>query len=316
MCTYNGAKFVRQQLDSIAAQTSLPDELVIIDDCSTDDTVGIIRRFAEAAPFAVHLHVNEENVGRAAKGITRNFERAVGLCTGELIVPCDQDDIWMPQKIARMSEILLSDAGIGAVFSDAQLVSETGVPKGVLLSQTTGLNAREQAQLERGDGLPLVMSMTKVYGSSLMFRAALLDKVLPVPPHWWFDAWVACVATVYTRLVFTREELFQYRIHPNQSVSASLQTVSQKVDRWRSSAEEYWKRSEPPLTDLETQLAGENDPRLEPSLRYVRGRKELLQFRAGMPANRLVRWVAILPHTREYFAYFNGWRSLVKDLTA
>ncbi len=316
MCTYNGAKFIGQQLASIAAQTSLPDELVIIDDCSTDDTVAIIRQFAAGAPFAVHLHVNDQNVGRLAKGITRNFEKAAGLCTGALIVPCDQDDIWMPQKVERMAAILLGDSAIGAVFSDAQLVSETGVPKGVLLSETTGLNAREQAQLARGDGLPLVMSMTKVYGSSLMFRAALLDKVLPVPPNWWFDAWVACVATVYMRLVFTPEELFKYRIHPNQSVSASLQTVSQKVDRWRSSAEAYWKQSEPPLTDLELRLVGENDSRVAPSLRYVQGRKKLLRFRAGMPANRLVRWLTILPHAREYFAYFNGWRSLVKDLTA
>ncbi len=316
MCTYNGAKFVQQQLDSIAAQTSLPDELVVCDDRSTDGTAEIVRAFAKTAPFAVHLHINEQNLGAGAKGITRNFEKAVGLCTGELIVPSDQDDMWVPRKLERMAEVLLSDAGIGAVFSDGQLVTELGVPKGVRLSETTGLNAREQRQLARGDGLPLVMSMTKVYGSSLMFRASLLKQVLPVPPHWWFDAWVACVATVYARLVFVPEELYLYRIHPNQSVSASLQTVGQKVERWRSSAEVYWRQSKGPLTDLEAQLAAEKDARFGPSLAYVRGRMALLRFRAGMPANRMVRWVKILPHAREYFLYFNGWRSLVKDLTA
>ena len=316
MCTYNGAKFVREQLDSIAAQTKLPSELVVCDDRSTDNTADIIRDFAATAPFAVHLHVNEQNLGRAAKGITHNFEKAVALCTGELIVPCDQDDIWIPEKIERMAAILLADPGIGAVFSDAQLVTDAGTPKGVLLSQTTGLNAREQAQLARGDGLPLVLSMTKVYGSSLMFRAALLPKILPVPPHWWFDAWVACVATVYTRLIFTKEELYHYRIHANQSVSASLQTVSQKIDRWRSSAEAYWHQSQGPLTDLHARLQGEADARFDPALRYVQGRMDLLRFRATMPSNRLRRWAAILPHMRAYFLYFNGWRSLVKDLTA
>ncbi len=316
MCTYNGAKFVQQQLDSIAAQTILPDELVVCDDRSTDETAEIIRAFATTVPFAVHLHINEQNLGSGAKGITRNFEKAVALCTGELIVPSDQDDMWVPQKLERMAEVLLSDPEIGAVFSDGQLVTELGVPKGVRLSETTGLNAREQKQLARGDGLPLVMSMTKVYGSSLMFRASLLQQILPVPPHWWFDAWVACVATVYARLVFVPEELYLYRIHPNQSVSASLQTVSQKVERWRSSAEVYWRQSEGPLTDLQSRLEGEEHARFKPSLAYVRGRMALLRFRAGMPANRLVRWVQILPHAREYFLYFNGWRSLVKDLTA
>ena len=316
MCTYNGAKFIREQLDSMAAQTALPDELVICDDRSTDATAEIIREFATVAPFPVHLHINEQNLGSKAKGITHNFEKAVSLCIGELIVPSDQDDIWVPEKVERMSAILVADTTIGAVFSDGQLVTQDGTPKGVKLSETTGLNRREQAQLARGGGLPLVLSMTKVYGSTLMFRASLLPKLLPVPQHWWFDAWVACVATVYTRLVFTPEELYKYRIHPNQSVSASLQTVSQKIQRWRSSAEEYWKLSEGPLTDLHTKLAEEREPRFDRYLRYLEGRMRLLRFRAAMPANRLVRWAAVLPHSRDYFRYFNGWRSLVKDLTA
>ncbi len=316
MCTYNGEKFIREQLDSIAAQTLPVDELVICDDRSTDATADIVRDFANTAHFPVHLHINEENLGSQAKGITHNFEKAVALCTGELIVPSDQDDIWVPEKVARMSAILLADPGIGAVFSDGQLITQDGTPKGIKLSETTGLNRREQAQLARGDGLPLVLSMTKVYGSTLMFRASLLPKILPVPPHWWFDAWVACVATVYARLVFTPDELYSYRIHPNQSVSASLQTVSQKIQRWRSSAEDYWKQSEGPLSDLHTRLSNEHDPRFAPYLRYLEGRMDLLRFRAGMPSSRLVRWVAILPHTLAYYRYFNGSRSLVKDLTA
>ena len=316
MCTYNGARFLREQLDSIAAQTTPPIELVVCDDRSTDETVAIVQAFTVDAPFPVRLYINEQNLGSAAKGITHNFEKAVALCTGEFIVPCDQDDIWVSTKVERMAAILLADPSIGAVFCDAQLVTDAGVPRGVRLSQTTGLNHREQRQLARGDGLPLVLSMTKVYGSSLIFRASLLTKILPVPPHWWFDAWVACVATTHTRLIFTPEELYLYRIHPNQSVSASLQTVSQKIGRWRSSAEAYWKQSEGPLTDLHRRLADEHDPRFDASLLYVEGRMNLLRFRAGMPVNRPARWLAILPRARDYFRYFNGWRSLLKDLTA
>lgn len=316
MCTYNGAKFVREQLDSIAAQSVVPDEIVIVDDCSTDNTVEIIRDFMRNAPLPVHLHVNEANVGRLPKGITHNFEKACALCTGELIFTSDQDDIWVPNKVARMSEVLLADPGIGGVFSDGQLVHQDGTPKGTRLSETTGLNSREQAQLARGDGLPLVLSMTKVYGSSMMFRASLLPKILPVPQHWWFDAWAACVATVYMRLVFLNEDLYHYRIHPNQSVSASLQTVSQKIERWQRSAADYWQRSEGPLKDLHARLSDEHEARFDPYLRYLEGRMNLLRFRASMPANRIARSAAILPRSRDYFAYFNGWRSLAKDLTS
>src|SRR3954470_17842517 len=91
MCTYNGARFLGEQLASVAAQTRPPDELVVCDDRSTDETASLVRDFAAAAPFRVRLHVNERNLGS-----TRNFERAVSLCEGDLIALSDQDDEWLP----------------------------------------------------------------------------------------------------------------------------------------------------------------------------------------------------------------------------
>jgi glycosyltransferase involved in cell wall biosynthesis len=316
MCTYNGEKYVKQQLESIAAQTRLPMELVICDDRSTDSTPHIIQKFAESSPFPVRFNLNPENLGRSSKGISKNFAKAVSLCTGELIVPCDQDDIWFPEKLARMAQLMEENPQLGGLFSDAQLVNDQGVPKGVLLSQTTGLSLKEQERLAQGDALPILLSMTKVYGSSLMFDARLLDKILPIPPNWWFDAWVACVAALYTKLAFTPEPLFFYRIHAAQSVGASVPTLSERIKRWKLSAKSYWKDSEPQLNDLYSRLAAENDPRMEPYLEYIRGRMDLLRFRAELPSNPLTRVVKVLPKTRNYHRYFNGWKSMVKDLTA
>ncbi len=315
MCTYNGAKFVGEQLESIAKQTRQPAELIVIDDRSTDTTVDLLREFARSAPFPVQVHVNELNVGGSAKGITRNFEAAVALCQGEFIVPCDQDDIWVAHKLAHMAAMLEQTPGLDGAFSDAQLVTEAGARKGVLLSQTTGLNAAEQARIARGHALPSVLSMTKVYGSSLIFHSRL-KQYLPVPPHWWFDAWMGTVAAVHGGLRFLPEELYLYRIHPNQSVSASVQTTAKRMQRWRSSAGEYWKVSEPQLRELYDRLADENSPVCQPHLAYLRGRMRLLQFRAELPENRLLRLGKILPRSRDYHRFFNGWRSLVKDLTA
>src|ERR1019366_197610 len=89
LCTYNGERFLSQQLASIGKQTRLPDELVVCDDSSTDRTVAIVREFAASVSFPVRVFENQRNLGSAA-----NFERAIRLCDGDLIALSDQDDIW------------------------------------------------------------------------------------------------------------------------------------------------------------------------------------------------------------------------------
>ena len=94
MCTYNGARFVAEQLESVAAQTRPPSELVVCDDRSTDGTARLVEQFAARAPFPVRLFVNERNLGSTA-----NFGRAVTLAEGDLVALCDQDDVWRPEKL-------------------------------------------------------------------------------------------------------------------------------------------------------------------------------------------------------------------------
>ena len=132
LCTYNGSRYLKEQLDSIAGQTRLPSELIIRDDRSTDDTVDIARRFAETAPFAVKVHVNSENVGS-----TKNFELAIEGCSGDIIALSDQDDIWLPQKLERLEAEFAADPGVGLVFSDAELTDEKLAPLGVRLWRET-----------------------------------------------------------------------------------------------------------------------------------------------------------------------------------
>jgi glycosyltransferase involved in cell wall biosynthesis len=315
MCTYNGERFLSQQLESIADQTRLPTELVICDDRSTDATADMIQKFASSAPFSVRFNLNPVNLGGTAKGITRNFEQASRLCTGDLIAFCDQDDVWFPQRLAVMAQKMEEDSQAGGVFADAQLISDQGVPKGIRLSETTGMTPKEHERLLRGEVLPVLLSMTKVYGCSLMVDSRLLMKILPVPPHWWFDAWVACTVALYSQLVFIPEALFSYRIHSTQSVGASLPTTLDKVKRWKQSAKEYWEYSEPQLADLYSRLEAENSPEINPYLEYIRGRMDLLRFRAELPSNPLSRIIKVIPETGNYLRYFNGWRSVIKDLT-
>ena len=317
MCTYNGERYLREQLESIASQTRLPDELVICDDRSTDSTAEIIRNFADLAPFPVRFNLNPVNLGGAAKGITKNFEQACRLCTGDLIAFCDQDDVWLPQKLARMAQTMEEQPQLGGVFVDAQLINDQGVPKGMLLSETTGITRSEHERLMRGEVLPVLLSMTKVYGCTLMVDAQLLMEILPVPPNWWFDAWVPCMVAIHSKLEFIPEQLFYYRIHATQSgVGASLPTVSERVKQWKRSAKDYWRDSELQLADLYSRLASENNPRMNPYLEYISGRMDLLRFRADLPSNPVSRAIKVIPKMSNYRRYFNGWKSMIKDLTA
>src|SRR3954447_24654813 len=119
MATWNGERFIAQQLQSIAEQTRPPDELVISDDGSSDDTVEVARRFARRAAFDVVIMPNEERIG-----YSDNFFRAMKACTGDLIALCDQDDVWHPDKLARCERPLQLDPSVSLVAHSGRVVDD------------------------------------------------------------------------------------------------------------------------------------------------------------------------------------------------
>jgi glycosyltransferase involved in cell wall biosynthesis len=121
MCTFNGGRYLEEQLESIGAQTRPPCELVVCDDGSTDDTISILKRFEANAPFPVRIVQNGTRMGS-----TRNFDQAIGMVRGELIALCDQDDRWLPHKLERLSNCLIENPFLGGVFSDAELIDGEG----------------------------------------------------------------------------------------------------------------------------------------------------------------------------------------------
>lgn len=122
MATYNGEAYLREQLDSLAAQTVLPIELQIGDDGSTDRTEAIVRDFAATAPFPVVFRRNERNLGYG-----ENFLQTAARCSGDWIAFSDQDDVWLPERLAVYSDAIRSGpADLRLVVSDAWLGSEEG----------------------------------------------------------------------------------------------------------------------------------------------------------------------------------------------
>lgn len=120
MATYNGAKYIKEQLESLAKQTILPFELVICDDGSTDDTVQIINELSTKLPFDVHLHENKENLH-----FTGNFLKAASICCGDAIAFCDQDDLWESKKIETCANALKREQA-DLIIHEGRVIDSTG----------------------------------------------------------------------------------------------------------------------------------------------------------------------------------------------
>lgn len=228
LCTFNGERFLPEQLASIRAQDRLPDELVACDDGSTDRTVELLRAFAAESPFRVRVEVNPTRLGSSD-----NFARAVSLCTGSLIALCDQDDVWRPAKLGTLEAALAADPGAGFAFSDADAVDETGKPLGYTLWKAIRFGRVERRRFAGGGGFECLLRRYRVTGATLLFRAALRELVLPVPPGWVHDAWFGLVLTAVGRGIPVAEPLIQYRQHAGQQHGAALRTIGDELDAAR-----------------------------------------------------------------------------------
>jgi glycosyltransferase involved in cell wall biosynthesis len=325
MCTYNGARFVGAQLASIAAQTRPPDELVVCDDRSPDETASIVERFASDASFPVRLHINELNLGT-----TKNFERAISLCTGDLIALCDQDDVWLPSKLARLEAEFARAPHVGLVFSDAEVVDEDARLTGRRLWESVQIDRAERERLRAGKGLGDLLSGATVTGATAALRARFRALVLPIPEdlpviH---DAWIALLVACVACVSPVDEPLVLYRRHAGQQVGPLGRMTRAGGLRAFAAGEVRGalRRANPYEATLAVacavrrrlleRQAEEFDA--ERSLAELDARIAHLEARRGLPRARLRRAGTVLREllTLRYHRYSYGMASAAKDLLA
>ena len=211
LATYNGARHLLEQLTSLADQTRLPDELVISDDGSTDDTVAIARDFAASAPFAVQVHQQPVNLGP-----DQHFGAALALATGDVVFCCDQDDRWHPDKLRRMVGLFEQDDRLGLVLCDGRLVDDEMRPTGSTIWGRFGFDAAAQDEVEGGSAFAVFARRMPVYGCTMAVRRELSGSYLPVPHGVTFDSWIGQIASVLAPVGLVREPLIDYRQHAAQ----------------------------------------------------------------------------------------------------
>jgi glycosyltransferase involved in cell wall biosynthesis len=209
MCTLNGAAFVEAQLDSILAQSRLPDEIVLCDDGSTDGTPEIAERFAQKYPNNFRIIRNERKLGYC-----RNFESAVRQVTGDIIFFCDQDDVWFPDKVASMVRVFVEDPNVVVAYSDAVLTNEELQPTGTVFERRTDAHLRTPPTLRQ-------LSQGVAFNGPMMaFHARLKPFVIPFSPlslQWGHDHWIAFIAYAVGEIGVINRPLVYYRRHGTNS---------------------------------------------------------------------------------------------------
>ena len=220
MCTHNGERFLRQQIDSILQQVPKIDEIVIADDASVDGTKQILLDYQRKIPNIFELYFHPVALGAIA-----NFEFAISKCSGDLIFLGDQDDVWKPEKVKRML-IPFERQRCLLVFSDGDLIDEVGTALGTTLWKKWEFTVWRRFCWKWITGAALFdlsHNDNKVTGATLAMRRSLLDGSMPilVPNGYWHDAWFALHAAARGGLVFLPECLINYRIHPKQQVGIS-----------------------------------------------------------------------------------------------
>jgi glycosyltransferase involved in cell wall biosynthesis len=213
LCTYNGERYLAEQLASLAAQTRLPDALFVRDDCSTDETPGILRDFSASAPFPVDVRHNPERLG-----YNRNYSEALCEPVTDLVALCDQDDVWHPGKLSVLCRLLDEDPEAAGACGDAVCVAGDGTELGTTIWQMMEFSPELRRTMSGTGELGQLLRHNVIQGSSVVLRGSFKNLVVPFSEYGVYDYWIATLVQAVSHLAFAPEPLQQYRMHEENAV--------------------------------------------------------------------------------------------------
>ena len=225
LCTFNGGKFIEQQISSILNQTIKVDEIIVCDDKSADDTLLILKKLQVANPCIV-IFENEINLRT-----TKNFEKAIQLCSGDYIFLADQDDLWNKQKVAKILTVFEENPHTEGVFSNANLIDENGSA----LSNKTIWNSVFFFENDMPKPINYIDLISKngnvVTGATLCIKKSIKDFIFPFSEKILHDEWIASLLAFRNTLYYSSENLISYRVHENQQVGMKNLNKTEKMNR-------------------------------------------------------------------------------------
>ena len=214
LCTYNGEKFLEQQIDSILFQTLKVDEIVVCDDGSVDGTIAILENYRLKNPDIFKIYKNEVNL-RSVK----NFEKAIALCSGALIFLSDQDDIWVKNKVEKYVEFFENHPAIDVLASNGFCIDEhaTVHDKYSIWDVPQFLKEKNIAF----NYYTFISFLSNIAtGSTMAFRKKIVPEIIPIPElkDFHHDEWIGLLSAKNNSFELLNEKYYYYRIHSNQQV--------------------------------------------------------------------------------------------------
>ena len=312
LCSYNGEAFLAEQLASLAAQTRLPDEVVIGDDHSTDSTLELIDRFKATAPFPVRVLAHPINAGTAA-----NFNDTTRRAHGDLVFLSDQDDRWVSHKIERMVAEFERRPDLLVLHTNARLVDASGEPLGSDLFDALEISRDEIDRLKNGHAFDALVRRNLATGATMAVRRQLLDIALPTPCDWLHDEWLATIAAGLGQgtIDVLDEPLIDYRQHGNNQIGAQRPTAFEKFRRMFQDRGTYFSWQYRRATTLLDKIRSLGPLISHDKIEMLSEKRVHVAFRASLPRSRLMRIGPMMSEIAagRYARYSTGLRSIVRD---
>lgn len=216
MTTYNGEKYLREQLDSILNQTYKDFELIICDDCSKDSTVQIIKSYIDPR---IKLFINEKNLG-----FKKNFEKAIKLCTGEYIALSDQDDIWKNNKL----ELCINNIGEhDLICTNSEIINSENILQNYTMKEVLKIKKVPSDQFKIFSHLVFT---NFVQGSTILAKRDFIFNTLPIPENFGYhDYWFGVMASINNGLKYLDISTLNYRKHENQITTNTNETFMKEM---------------------------------------------------------------------------------------
>jgi glycosyltransferase involved in cell wall biosynthesis len=228
---YNGARYIRTQLDSIIAQIHKVDEIIVCDDASSDNTKEILEEYKIKHPNLFFIHYNKQNIGH-----TKNIEKAIRACTGELILLSDQDDYWEPNKVDTVVKWFEQNPTMNGVFTNGSLMNSNGDldNKYSLWDIMSFPSKTIKSKTELNSNLKLYINTVEncVTGATLAIRNNLpfLKQPFPIIKNLVHDRWLAINLAETNSLGILENKLIRYRIHSKQAIGGMTENIEKYID--------------------------------------------------------------------------------------
>lgn len=222
MATYNGSRFIREQMDSILDQTELPYEIIVCDDGSSDETVSILDEYSTSSIVPIEILHNEGNMGS-----TLSFSKAISKAAGDVIVLCDQDDLWKSDRLEKIRNVFEQDDNITGVYSDAELIDESGKPLEKSLWKELSITNKEFSALKEGgiSAFKVLLKRNVITGAAFAFKNRCIDTQAIFPKLWVHDAWIVINLVIKGRIGFVPECLVGYRQHSANQIGLGKKSI-------------------------------------------------------------------------------------------